>query len=189
MSIFLSSLSAAVFMSYCLQKVQNSVSDNLIFKILGGSGVPPHPLNACASSVCLLSHLVGPHSPAKKNLPMSLLSVSPLKGNHSTHFCKRGSPCMRFEKFCLYFIHAIKFILVVSKHNFSLFVAIMMPLFATREWHRLWIFTNESFYVKWYMKCFIYWRASHRYREITGSNPVEVLTFSGFYAQLLKLRS
>ena len=32
-------------------------------------------------------------------------------------------------------------------------------------------------------------RASHRYREVTGSNPVEVLTFSGFYTQLLKLRS
>ena len=32
-------------------------------------------------------------------------------------------------------------------------------------------------------------RASHRYREITGSNPVEVLTFLGFYTQLLKLRS
>ena len=31
-------------------------------------------------------------------------------------------------------------------------------------------------------------RASHRYREVTGSNPVEVLTFSGFYTQLLKLR-
>ena len=26
-------------------------------------------------------------------------------------------------------------------------------------------------------------------REVTGSNPVEVLTFTGFYAQLLKLRS
>ena len=32
-------------------------------------------------------------------------------------------------------------------------------------------------------------RASHRYREVTGSNPVEVLTFSGFYTELLKLRS
>ena len=32
-------------------------------------------------------------------------------------------------------------------------------------------------------------RASHRYREVTGSNPVEVLTFSGFCSQLLKLRS
>ena len=26
-------------------------------------------------------------------------------------------------------------------------------------------------------------RASNRYREVTGSNPVEVLTFSGFYTQ------
>ena len=26
-------------------------------------------------------------------------------------------------------------------------------------------------------------------REVTGSTPVEVLTFSGFYTQLLKLRS
>ena len=32
-------------------------------------------------------------------------------------------------------------------------------------------------------------RASHRYREVTGSNPVEVLDFSGFFTQLLKLRS
>ena len=32
-------------------------------------------------------------------------------------------------------------------------------------------------------------RASHRYREVTGSNPVEVLTFSGLYTQLLKLPS
>ena len=32
-------------------------------------------------------------------------------------------------------------------------------------------------------------RASHRYREVTGSNTVELLTFSGFYTQLLKLRS
>ena len=32
-------------------------------------------------------------------------------------------------------------------------------------------------------------RASHRYREVTGSNPVKVLSFSGFYTQLLKLRS
>ena len=32
-------------------------------------------------------------------------------------------------------------------------------------------------------------RASHRYREVTASNPVEVLSFSGFYTQLLKLRS
>ena len=30
---------------------------------------------------------------------------------------------------------------------------------------------------------------THRYREVTGSNPVEVLTFSGFSTQLLKLRS
>ena len=31
-------------------------------------------------------------------------------------------------------------------------------------------------------------RASHQYREVTGSNPVEVLNFSGFSTQLLKLR-
>ena len=30
-------------------------------------------------------------------------------------------------------------------------------------------------------------RASHRYREVTGSNPVQVLNFSGFSTQLLKL--
>ena len=34
-------------------------------------------------------------------------------------------------------------------------------------------------------------RASHRYREVTGSNPVEVLKFffPGFFKQLHKLRS
>ena len=32
-------------------------------------------------------------------------------------------------------------------------------------------------------------RASHRYREGRGSNPLEVLTFSGFCTQLLKLLS
>ena len=32
-------------------------------------------------------------------------------------------------------------------------------------------------------------RASHRYREVTGSNPVEVLNFSGFCTQMQKLRS
>ena len=31
-------------------------------------------------------------------------------------------------------------------------------------------------------------KQSHRYREVTGSNPVEVLNFSGFSSQLLKLR-
>ena len=31
-------------------------------------------------------------------------------------------------------------------------------------------------------------RASHRYREVTGSNHVEVLNFSGFSTQLLELR-
>ena len=32
-------------------------------------------------------------------------------------------------------------------------------------------------------------RASHRNREVTGSNTVEVLKFSGFSTQLKKLRS
>ena len=33
-------------------------------------------------------------------------------------------------------------------------------------------------------------RASHQYREVTGSNPVEVLNFfSGFFTKLHKLRS
>ena len=30
-------------------------------------------------------------------------------------------------------------------------------------------------------------RTSHRYREVTGSKPVEVLTFSGIYTQKLKI--
>ena len=32
-------------------------------------------------------------------------------------------------------------------------------------------------------------RALHRYREVTGPNPIEVLNFSGFFTQLQKLRS
>ena len=46
----------------------------------------------------------------------------------------------------------------------------------------------EMFHI---LNCFIAQlvRASHQYREVTGSNPVEVLTFSGFCSQLLKLRS
>ena len=32
-------------------------------------------------------------------------------------------------------------------------------------------------------------RASHRYREVTGSNPVEALNFLGFHPQLQQLRS
>jgi len=31
-------------------------------------------------------------------------------------------------------------------------------------------------------------RASHGFCKVTGSNPIEVLTFSGFYTQLPKLR-
>ena len=31
-------------------------------------------------------------------------------------------------------------------------------------------------------------RASHLYREVTGSNPVEVLKLSGFFTQVQKLR-
>ena len=59
----------------------------------------------------------------------------------------------------------------------------------------LWVLMNPwRMDVKWYMKCFIYWthnwpapnvggfiaqlvRASHRYREVTGSNPVWGLDF------------
>ena len=57
-------------------------------------------------------------------------------------------------------------------------------------------------WTKWYIKWIIYKlpapnvsgfiaqlvTASHRYREVTGSNPVEVLNVSGFSKQLLKLR-
>ena len=32
-------------------------------------------------------------------------------------------------------------------------------------------------------------KGNHRYREVTGSNPVEVMNFSGFYTQVHKLRS
>ena len=44
------------------------------------------------------------------------------------------------------------------------------------------------------MKCIIYRTADeksdeHQYREVTGSNPVEVLNFSGLHTQLQKLCS
>ena len=38
-------------------------------------------------------------------------------------------------------------------------------------------------------ECEVIYETLHRHREVTGSNPVEVQTFSGFYIQLLKLRS
>ena len=44
----------------------------------------------------------------------------------------------------------------------------------------------KTFQRQWFIAQLI--RASHRYREVTGSNPVELLPFSGFYTQLLKLR-
>ena len=47
--------------------------------------------------------------------------------------------------------------------------------------------TNDQLHVSGFIAQLV--RASHRYREVTGSNPFEVLTFSGFYTQLLKLRS
>ena len=35
----------------------------------------------------------------------------------------------------------------------------------------------------------VWTRGSHRYREVTGSNPVKVLNFSGFSTHFLRLRS
>ena len=46
------------------------------------------------------------------------------------------------------------------------------------------LISNPQFNI-WNISCI----TSHPFREVTGSNPVEVLTFSGFCSQLLKLRS
>ena len=63
------------------------------------------------------------------------------------------------------------------KHFIYHFISILHGLIRTHKWPAL----NVSGFIAQLV------RASHRYREVTGSNPVEVLTFSGFYTQLLKL--
>ena len=65
------------------------------------------------------------------------------------------------------------------KHFIYHFTSILHGLIRTHKWPT----PNVSGFIAQLV------RASHRCREVTGSNPVEVLTFSGFYTQLLKLRS
>ena len=65
------------------------------------------------------------------------------------------------------------------KHFIYLFTSTLHRLIRTYKWPA----PNVSGFIAQLV------RASHRYREITGSNPFEVLTFSGFCLQLLKLRS
>ena len=59
------------------------------------------------------------------------------------------------------------------------FTSILHGLIGTHKWPSL----NVSGFIAQLV------RASHRYREVTGSNPVEALTYSGFSMQLLKLCS
>ena len=65
------------------------------------------------------------------------------------------------------------------KHFIYHFTSILHRLIRTHTW----LARKVSGYIAQLV------RASYRYRKVTGSNPVEVLTFSGFYTQLLKLRS
>ena len=64
------------------------------------------------------------------------------------------------------------------KHFIYHFTSILHGLIRTHKWPS----PNVSGFIAQLV------RASHRYREVTGSNPVKLLTFSGFYMQLLKLR-
>ena len=63
------------------------------------------------------------------------------------------------------------------KHFIYHFTSILHGLTRTHKWPA----PNVSGFIAQLV------RASHRYHEVTGSNPVEVLTFSGFYTQLLKI--
>ena len=81
---------------------------------------------------------------------------------------------------CIYESHTLKF--GVKQH---VGVIIASGILLTQWRKKFWFepAPNVSGFIAQLVK------ASHRYREVTGSNPVEVLTFSGFYTQLLKLRS
>ena len=65
------------------------------------------------------------------------------------------------------------------KHFIYHFTSILHGLIRTHKWPP----PNVSGFIAQLV------RASHRYCEVTGSNLVEVLTHSGFYTQLLKMRS
>ena len=63
-----------------------------------------------------------------------------------------------------------KFAVQYMKHFIYHFTSILHGLIRTQKWPAL----NVSGFIAQLV------RASHRYREVTGSNPVEVLAFSGF---------
>ena len=65
------------------------------------------------------------------------------------------------------------------KHFIHHFTSILHGLIRTHKWPA----PNVSGFIAQLV------RASHRHSEVTGSNPVQVLTFSGLYTQSLKLRS
>ena len=65
------------------------------------------------------------------------------------------------------------------KHFIYQFTSILHGLIRTHKWPA----PNVSGFIAQLV------RASHRYRQVTGSNPVEVLTFSGLPTQLLILNS
>ena len=68
-------------------------------------------------------------------------------------------------------------IIVTVKGYMKCFTSILHGLISTHKWPA----PNISGFIAQLV------RASNQYREVMGSNPVEVLTFSGFYTQLLKI--
>ena len=68
-------------------------------------------------------------------------------------------------------------IIVTVKGYMKCFTSILHGLIITHKWPA----ANISGFIAQLV------RASNQYREVMGSNPVEVLTFSGFYTQLLKI--
>ena len=63
------------------------------------------------------------------------------------------------------------------KHFIYHFTSILHGMIRTHKWPA----PNVSGFIAQLV------RASHQYREVTGSNPIEVLAFPGFYTQLLKI--
>ena len=55
------------------------------------------------------------------------------------------------------------------------FMQLCVEAWKIQDFNEKWPAPNISGFIAQLVK------ASHRYREVTGSNPVEVLNFSGFY--------
>ena len=76
----------------------------------------------------------------------------------------------------------LRFYFISTVHIWFISYIINTHLFHGNIWIHNWPAPNVSGFIAQ-----LHGRASHRYREITGSNPIEF--FSGFFTQLHKLRS